>query len=155
MQPAVVATLAALPAVVPETTQTDDPFTLAFGESVLLVRLIAQHDWAAVRVISPEFPEWSDTKYESGYRGLLGATLYVGDSAFVSGAVELWMAEVASEQRGSAVQTTLYCVHWEYSLQAETIDRLHGKTIRTIGGDVDPSTLRDEGVAKCTRRLVP
>lgn len=119
------------------------------------VNAVADQQWDIARLVSPEYPPWSDAKYESGFRGFLGATLYVGDSAFVSGAVELWIAEVASEQRNTGLQTTLYCVHWEYSLTVKALDRLHGKTIRTIPGAVDPSTLQAEGTTKCNRHLVP
>lgn len=57
------------------TSKSFDVTDEALEAAQTFVNAVADQQWDVARLVSPEYPAWSDAKYESGFRGFLGATL--------------------------------------------------------------------------------
>lgn len=51
-----------------------DRINLALGDGSKAGHSLADGDWDTARVISPQYPEWSNQKFEQGFAGLESAT---------------------------------------------------------------------------------
>ena len=120
-----------------------------------LVTAFAHGDWEAARTISPQSPEWSDAKYAKGFAGLNEAFLTSSDSLIWgptgghAGRVELWLVEVAHETRATTARTSVYCVHWTFVEETQTLLRVAGRTIKSVAGTLDPSAQANDALVAC------
>lgn len=136
--------------VAPATTVSDGQRTdVALYVAQSLATAFATADWPTARTVSPQNPVWTDDKYALGFEGLQASYLSVAGSRLSGNTVDLWMTEVASELRAGRKRTAIYCVHWMYSEDSRTIQGIAGKTVRTVNGFQDVSTLTPADVDAC------
>jgi hypothetical protein len=113
-----------------------------------LADAFADEDWSAVRRISPTNP-YSDAELAEGYAGLDAVTLFLGGTrSDDSDTVDLYLLQVAHETRPAGLQTSLYCVRWNYHITKTTISQETGELIRTDHGHTPPSDA-ERGAAIC------
>lgn len=125
-----------------------DPVAAATALAAELADAYAYHDWSSARRLSPT-PEFSDATYEQGFGQLFHVDLIVVHAEQVLSVVRLWLAEIANENVRSGVRTSLYCVRWDVDVERSTITRVSGRTVKHVGGVVEPTSWSADATAAC------
>jgi hypothetical protein len=114
---------------------------------------LALNDWAAVRLIDPATAEFSDQRFEDGYRNLNRASLILLDARPTGIGYDLLVVSAAIELDGT--QTSLYCLTWGVDAQFGTVSQRSGSLITFWPGNTHPEAIPAdaaalEQLARCT-----
>ena len=139
----------------PQVLANVSPSGLAFAESATAFDTaqefgdaLALQNWDRARTLSPALADNSDEDFVIGYANTNRVSLILVDARPAGSEIELLVVSVAVELGGT--QTSLYCLHWNVEVNAQTVRQVDGSRIAQWQTNAQPEAIRNDAAALAT-----